>query len=113
MSRQRHGGQLDGFGFWLAEFLGTGAHWTSWAFAQALWLLACTVVMALVIAAVGKATGGAVGPWPFAAGAFFFFAMWAGLGGEMAGLEPPERFLPLLLLAFMGFILVRGRGWTG
>lgn len=110
---RRHGGQLDGFGFWLAEMLGTGAHWTSWAFAQALWLLVCTAVMAAVIAAVGKATGGAVGPWPFAAGAFFFFGMWSVMGGEIAGLEMPERFLPLLLVAFLGFSLVRGRGWIG
>ena len=110
---QRHGGQLGGFGFWIAERLGTGAHWTGWAFAQALWLLACVAVMAAVIGGVGKATGGAVGPWPFAGGAFFFFAMWSGLGGEMAGLELPERFLPLVLVGFMGFILVRGRGWLG
>ena len=110
---QRHGGQLDGFGFWIAEMLGTGAHWTGWAFAQALWLLACAAVMAGVIVGVGKATGGAVGPWPFAGGAFFFFAMWSGLGGEVAGLELPERFLPLVLIGFMGFILARGRGWIG
>ena len=110
---RRHGGQLDGLGFWIAEQLGTGAHWTSWAFAQALWLLVCLAIMAAVIAGVGKATGGAVGPWPFGAGAFFFFAMWSGLGGELAGLELPERFLPPVLVGFMGFILVRGRGWIG
>ena len=109
----RRGGELEGFGFWLAERLGTGAHWTSWAYAQGLWLLISAAVMAAVIFAVGKATGGAVGPWPFAGGAFFFFAMWSGLGGEMAGLELPERFLPLVLFGFMGFILVRGRGWIG
>ena len=113
LSTSATAGNWTDSGFWLAEMLGTGAHWTSWAFAQAVWLLACAAVMAGVIVGVGKATGGAVGPWPFAGGAFFFFAMWSGLGGEMAGLELPERFLPLVLVGFMGFILARGRGWIG
>ena len=93
--------------------MGTGAHWTSWAYAQALWLLICVAVMALVIVAVGKATGGAVGPWPFAGGAFFFFGLWSVMGGEIAGLDMATRFLPLVLVGFLGFILVRGRGWLG
>ena len=109
----RHGGALHGFGFWLAEQLGTGAHWTTWAYAQGIWLMVCVTVMAVVIIAVGRVSEGAVGPWPFASGTFVFFAMWSGLGGEIAGLELADRFLPPVLIGFIGFIIIRGRGWIG
>ena len=42
-----------------------------------------------------------------------FFLAWTGLGGVMAGVGGPERFLPLTLLGFLGFIAIRGRGWLG
>ena len=108
----RHGGELHGFGFWLSEQLGTGPA-TTWVFAQSIWLTVCMLVMVAVMAGVGKATGGMVGPWPFAAGMFFFGSMWTGMGGAIAGLEPADRFLPIVVIGFVGFLLVRGRGWIG
>ena len=82
--------------------------------ALTLWLVVSLGVMALAMGGVGKATGGIIGPWPFAAGALMFFLAWTGLGGVLAGVSgPAERFLPPALLGFLGFIAIRGRGWLG
>ena len=81
--------------------------------ALTLWLVVSLGVMALAMGGVGKATGGIIGPWPFAAGALMFFLAWTGLGGVLAGVSGPERFLPPALLGFLGFIAIRGRGWLG
>ncbi len=78
-----------------------------------LWLVVSLVLMALAMGGVGKATGGTIGPWPFAAGALIFFLAWTGLGGVTAGIGGPERYLPPALLGFLGFIAIRGRGWLG
>ena len=78
-----------------------------------LWLVVSLVVMALAMGGVGKATGGIIGPWPFAAGALIFFLAWTGLGGVTAGIGGPERYLPPALLGFLGFVAIRGRGWLG
>ena len=78
-----------------------------------LWLVVSLVLMALAMGGVGKATGGTIGPWPFAAGGLIFFLAWTGLGGVTAGVGGPERFLPPVLLGFLGFIAIRGRGWLG
>ena len=78
-----------------------------------LWLLACLALMVSAMGAAGKVAGGVIGPWPFAAGSLVFFAAWSGLGGEVAGLQNPERFLPLVFLGFVGFVALRGRGWFG
>ena len=78
-----------------------------------LWLVVSLVLMALAMGGVGKATGGIIGPWPFAAGALMFFFAWTGLGGVTAGIGGPERYLPPALLGFLGFIAIRGRGWLG
>ena len=78
-----------------------------------LWLVVSLVLMALAMGGVGKATGGIIGPWPFAAGGLIFFLAWTGLGGVTAGVGGPERYLPPVLLGFLGFIAIRGRGWLG
>ena len=78
-----------------------------------VWLVVSLVLMALAMGGVGKATGGIIGPWPFAAGGLIFFLAWTGLGGVTAGVGGPERYLPPVLLGFLGFIAIRGRGWLG
>ena len=106
------GGAMRDLGLYATELVGAPPSLAG-RMALLIWLGICLLAMVMAMASVAARSGGIIGPWPFVAGSFFFFALWSGVGGYAAGLDDATRFLPLALLSFLAWKIARDRGWIG